>query len=117
MITPVNEGTKQQPIDYADIKAAEFEEIVTYDEQFFNEYGYPYVIFNLKLTKRIYLEWEQPTRLCSLVRTNKKSDILAVYLVKDLAEMHTLIKFFTADKNPDGLIFREDFNNNQSCIA
>lgn len=87
---------EQKEIWYKDIVAAGF----TFEEAscptFEAQYGYPWCIVTKNLTKRVYLDWSQETRLVELIRinNNKDCDIKARMPIRDLAHMQELIAFF-----------------------
>ena len=83
-------------INYKDVMDLGFKEVYHHDEVYFNQYGYKYSIVELKLTKHIFIDWEKPTRMCTLVRINNKQDceIQAKYTIKSLEELKKIINFF-----------------------
>ena len=66
------------------------------------KYGFPYSIITLKLTKRIYLDWEKETRLCWIVRTDKEGYIQAKRPIYNLNHLKDVVAFFLEkDKKND----------------
>lgn len=81
-------------IDYKIIKELGFSEIHEEDPIFENEFGYPYKIFEKRLTKHILIDWDQTTRICTLLRL-KKDHIKSEYTIKNEEELMNIIKFFS----------------------
>jgi len=48
----------------------EYEE-VCFDSAYKAEHGYSYCIITKELTKKIYLQWQKDTKLCSMFRLSK----------------------------------------------
>lgn len=84
----------QEEIKYSDIMSLGFKEEECNDSVYFNEYGYQYCITTINLTKRIYIDWEKSTRLCEMVRTDKKNNILSRMPINDLDQLKTIVDFF-----------------------
>ena len=96
--------TNENTINYKDIKALGFTETKGGDSVHFDTYGYELKIFSLLLVtirqtvgpdQEIYLEWDQPTRICRMVRTNRFGDILGQMEVlgrKNLYEIYNVYK-------------------------
>jgi hypothetical protein len=91
----------QERIQYHEIIALGFTEIKTNDSVYFQEFGFPYVIITKQLSKEIYLDWEKHTQFCELIRMDKPKvgSISKRYPVKNLAELKTIIDFFTDEKD------------------
>jgi hypothetical protein len=84
----------QEEIWYKTVKNFGFKEKNIMDSAYFDQYGYPYKIISLKLSKTLYIDWDQTTRTCELIRQNKECDILARMPIKDLAHLEEIIEFF-----------------------
>jgi hypothetical protein len=89
---------KKKEIHYKVIKDLKFNEIESYDEVFYKEYGYPYTIYEKKLTKNVYVEWDQPTRTCEMIRIDKECNILNRLKIQDEDTLIQLVEFFTQNK-------------------
>tara|TARA_R110002020_G_scaffold27756_6_gene89341 strand:+ start:1023 stop:1298 length:276 start_codon:yes stop_codon:yes gene_type:complete len=87
---------EQEQISYEEICKLEFTVEESNCDSFFKDYGFPYKIFYLHLTKKIYIDWDQVTRVCKLVRINKESSIQAERQISNLAELKDIIDFFTS---------------------
>ena len=85
---------EQQEINYKDIMDLGFKAEAGNCSVYYGHYGYPYTIFNINLTKRIYIEWEQEKRTCTMHRTNKEQYILASSPIVSLDHLKATIKFF-----------------------
>lgn len=85
-----------EEINYKEIIDLGFKETFSDDDVYFNQYGYQYSIIELKLTKHIYIDWDKPTRICSLIRINNKKEcnIMAKYKIQGLEELKKIINFF-----------------------
>jgi hypothetical protein len=81
-------------IKYKDIIDLGFTESVEFDPVYFDQYGFDYSIISLKLTKKLYLDWEKETQLCLLLRIDKHESIRAKKIIKGLEELKELIEFF-----------------------
>jgi len=90
----------QQKIKYSEIMSLGFKEEETSDKIYFKEFGFPYCIITLKLTKKIYLDWAKETQLCQMVRIKdtKNCDILKRMPIKDLQHLKEIIDFFSDKK-------------------
>ena len=71
-----------------------FTESIENDSVYFDQYGFKYAIVELKLNKKLYLDWEKETQLCSLIRLDKYGSIKARKVVSSLEELKEIIKFF-----------------------
>ena len=91
---------KQEQIDYNEIIKLGFNVDVQDDKVYFNRYGYDYCIITKDLTKKIYIDWEKETRLCTLTRINspKNGSIEAEFPVQNLQHLKEIINFFTKNK-------------------
>ena len=87
---------KQEQINYEEICKLEFTVEENNCDAFFKEYGFPYKIFYLNLTKRIYIDWDQVTRFCKIVRVNKGQFVQAERPISNLKELKDIIDFFTS---------------------
>jgi hypothetical protein len=70
---------KQEQIKYSEIMKLDFTQEWCHDTVYFDHFGFEYVIIEKQLTKRIYLSWAKETRLCEIVRVDKKGDIKKTY--------------------------------------
>jgi len=89
---------QEEQISYEEICKLGFTVEESSCDAFFKEYGFPYKIFYLNLTKNIYIDWDQVTRVCKLVRINKESSIQAERPILSLADLKNIIDFFTSKK-------------------
>ena len=89
----------QEKIDYADVIALGFNIQEEDDSVFFNQYGYPWKIITLDLTKKIYLNWDQETRLCSMIRVDKNSSIKAKMIIPNIESLKAIVNFYKTDFN------------------
>lgn len=97
----------QEQINYSDIIELGFEEkIIDTDKAYFKTHGYSCSIITLKLTGKIYLDWEKDTKLCELIRMNNKKDcdIKARMPVMNYGHLREIISFYT-DDNSNGPLF------------
>jgi hypothetical protein len=87
---------EQKKIRYKEIIDLGFEIIGGNCNVFFETYGYPYNIYKIFLTKKIYIQWHQDSRTCEMFRINSQNeaDIKARWEIKDLTELKRIIKFF-----------------------
>ena len=85
----------QEEIWYKTIKELGFKEEYQDDSVYENQYGYPYKIVSLKLSKTLYIDWNQVTRTCELIRQNKECDILGRMPIRDEEHLNEIIEFFT----------------------
>lgn len=85
----------QQKIKYRDVMDLGFKETYCNDKVFKDELGYDYKIVELKLTKKISIDWNIETRLCELLRVNnnRECDVKGRYPIKDLEELKRIIEF------------------------
>jgi len=89
------EEHKREKINFAAIIALDFTEEEGNDEVFENIHGYPYRIYTKKLTKKIYIDWQQDTRLCEMVRVDPKNgDVFARMPLNDLEQIKNIIAFY-----------------------
>lgn len=90
----------QQKIKYHEIMSRGFEESIKHDPVYFREFGFDWAIITLKLTAKIYLDWEKETQLCQMVRMDsaKKCNIKTRMPIRDLEHLDELINFFTDKK-------------------
>lgn len=90
---------EQEQIDYSDIINLGFKENVVVDRVYFKRHGYNYSIITYKLTKKLYLDWEKDTRLCTLVRLDsaKSCNIMAKMSIRNLEHLKEIITFFSDD--------------------
>lgn len=66
---------EQEKIHYADVMRLGFKDSGAIDDTvFFNEHGFDYHIVELKLTKRLYLDWDCATRTVTFHRLSKTED-------------------------------------------
>lgn len=85
-------------IDHADIIKLGFIVTDLHDNVFEQQHGFASRIYQKKLTKRVYLDWDQITRECRIVRTDKDHYIIATRCIPEYKVMMDLILFFTGDK-------------------
>jgi len=85
---------KQEQITYRGIINLGFTEEYCKDDVYFDHFGFEYVIIEKQLTKKIYLSWAKETRLCEIVRVDKKGDIKKRMPVKNLEQLKIIINFF-----------------------
>ena len=78
---------------YKEIKALGFEEKEVKDTVYEDQYGFPYKIIQLKLSKRYYLDWDQTTRRCELIK-HKKNWITKKIEIVDLDHLKGVIDHF-----------------------
>ena len=71
-----------------------FTESIEKDSVYFDQYGFKYAIVELKLNKKLYLDWAKETQICSLIRLDKYESIKARKVVSSLEELKEIIKFF-----------------------
>ena len=90
----------QEEIYYRDIMNLGFHEEFCSDDVYFDEYGYQYTIITKNLTKKIYIDWDKPTRKCKLVRIDKDHNIKAELPIRDLDYLKEIINFFCDEKVP-----------------
>ena len=92
---------KQEKINYDEIIALGFNEQVENDRVYEAQNGFPYSIITKDLTKRISLDWVKETKLCSMIRVDKKDgySIVAELPIKNLEQLKEMIGFFCDDKN------------------
>ena len=88
-------------IDYIDIINLGFQVEQVNNNIFLNQHGYPYCIFTLFLTKKIYIEWQQPERTCTLNRMDSDSNIKARRNIRDYEHLCEIIDFFKVDDDKD----------------
>ena len=69
---------EQEQISYEEICKLGFTVEESNCDSFFKEYGFPYKIFYLNLTKKIYIDWDQVTRVCKLVRV--RHNVLSAHI-------------------------------------
>ena len=90
----------QQEIEYCEIMALGFKVEETSDSVFFNQYGYEYKIFTFSLTNLVYIDWDQVTRTCKMIRLKdrKTCDIVGCIPINDLQHLKEMIEFFKGKK-------------------
>jgi hypothetical protein len=103
---------EHQQIKYRTVMDLGFTEEIHPDTQYFNQYGYPWAIINLQLTKRIYLEWEKESRLCWIVRTNKEEFIQARRPIFNEAHLRDVVSFFL-EKDEKAMVTEQPFDYTQ----
>lgn len=87
----------QEKIRYVDIMELGFTEEIINDKVFFDEYGYDYSVIQLNLTKKIYLDWEKETQLCSIIRQDKHQNIKKEAPIKNLNHLKEVVDFFLGE--------------------
>ncbi len=90
----------QERIHYIDIKNLGFKEIDGDCQQYFNEFGFDYVIITKKLTKTISLDWSKESQLCEMIRIDNKREqnIVRRIPIMNLKQLTEIIDFFTGTK-------------------
>lgn len=93
MILPGN----QKRIKYSEVMALGFKEEECGDNVYFNEFGYPYCIITLDLTKKIYLDWAKETQFCEMIRIDnpKFNNIKKRMPIRDLNHLKEVINFYS----------------------
>lgn len=86
-------------IYYKEIMDLGFDSIPSHDKVWESRYGYPYVIYNLNLTKNVYVNWDQPSRHCEMIRVTKDGTILSRWPISGLDELKRLHSFFNEEKS------------------
>jgi len=91
---------EQETINYSDIMNLGFTEEFIEDTVYFKQFGFQYSIVQLKLTKKIYIEWTKETQLCEMVRIDnkKRCNIMERMPVKGLDHLSELVDFFCDKK-------------------
>ena len=87
----------QEKIRYCDILNLGFKETFHTDDVYFKKHGYQWSIVQLKLTNKIYLNWEKDTQLVELIRLDNKKDanIMKRVKIKNLEQVEMIIDFYT----------------------
>jgi hypothetical protein len=94
---------EQKEIWYKDIKRLGFKIEESPDKVYFDQYGFPYSVVYINLTKHVSIEWEQETRLCRMLNCDKEGNIIGNIPIQDLAHLEQMIEFFKGkekDINP-----------------
>ena len=87
-------------IKYIDVINLGFKEQIENDKVYFEEHGYEWAIVQLKISKTLYLDWEKDTKLCQLVRCDKKEqNIKGRMAVNGLEHLKQLIEFYVKDSS------------------
>ena len=86
---------EQQEINYIDCVNLGFKKETANDSVWLKQYGYEYFILSMKLTKDILLDWDLRTRFVRMIRCDKQGTILGKIQLSDLAEVQSIVKFFT----------------------
>lgn len=88
---------KQEQINYSDIIELGFDEEVSDDKVYYNQFGYEYVIITKYLTRKIYLEWSKDERVVQMYRINNKREmeVMATMQIRDLDHLKSIIDFYT----------------------
>lgn len=82
---------------YQVIKELGFNEEQGHDPVHEREYGYPYKVFYLNLTKRISLDWNQVTRKARILRCDKDGNIKNEAKVTSENRLRDIVSFFKED--------------------
>jgi hypothetical protein len=106
----MNKNMKHEQINYKDIMDLGFTEEYHNDSVYQSQYGFPWSIITLKLTKRIYLDWEKETRLCWIYRTDNEEYIQAKRPIYNLAQLRDTVSFFL---EKDKKVSPTESNDNQ----
>ena len=86
---------KKEPkeIWYKEIRILGFKETEVKDAVYEDQYGFPYKIIQLKLSKRYYIDWDQTTRKCELLK-HKKNGMVKKIPIVDLDHLKGVIEHF-----------------------
>jgi len=101
---------KHEQINYKDIMDFGFTEDYQSDSVYEAQYGFPYSIITLNLTKRIYLDWDKETRLCWIYRIDKEGYIQAKRPIYNLEQLSDTVSFFL---EKDKKVSPTESNDNQ----
>jgi hypothetical protein len=71
-----------------------FDEEIGHDPIYEAQYGFHWAIISLRLTKRIYLQWDKETRLCWIYRMDKGERIQAKRPIFNLNHLRDVVAFF-----------------------
>ncbi len=92
----------ENKIKYKDIIDLGFKEESVYDQAYFNQYGYDYVIITKKLSKRITLEWAKETQVCEMVRYDSDGFVKGRLVINNVKSIKGIIEFYTnKETNPN----------------
>jgi hypothetical protein len=83
----------QERIWYKDVIDLGFTEQVERDMVYEEQYGFKYIIIELKLNKHFYIDWAKETGLCELVR-HRKGWIEKKIPIRDLDHLKEIINIF-----------------------
>jgi len=86
----------QEQIEYQNIIDLGFKVEETSDTVFFKQYGYELKLFTLSLTNLIYIDWDQSTRMCQMIRLKDRKDcnIVGRMEIENLQHLVKMIEFF-----------------------
>lgn len=92
---------EQEKIDYNEVMKLGFKETFYDDAVYFKQNGFKYSIVELKLTKKIYLDWSKESKLCTMLRIDNNRDctILAEKPIRNLKHLKETVNFFLSKKN------------------
>jgi len=93
----------QEKINYDVIMGLGFNEQIGCDSVYEAQNGYSYAIITKDLTKKISLDWEKETKLCSMIRIDspKTGNIKAELPIMNLQHLKDMINFFSKEKEDD----------------
>ncbi len=93
---------EQKKLNYSDVTALGFttekdEDQGDFQDAFFKKYGYSHSYIQMDLPHWMFLEWEQETRMCFLVRTvgQGAEQTERKMPIRDLNHLKEVIAFFT----------------------
>ena len=98
----IERNIEQKPIDYKDVINLGGERWDGHDSAFIDEFGFDWFGVTIKLTKKIQIDWDCNTRLCTMERYDGNYDKGATrvkeYPIEDLEELKTIVEFFKYEK-------------------
>jgi len=84
----------QNKIDYKTVMDLGFERENQTDSVFYDRYGFNWFIVTKKLlSKKIKLDWDCNTHLVTMIRLDKKKNIIGTLYVETLNELECLVKY------------------------
>lgn len=87
---------EKSKVYYKDVVKLGFKQTQVNDDVYFDHHGYPYIIFELKLSKHVYLSWDQATMTAELVRLRKpaREGSIASRLEVGRRSLYQLVNFY-----------------------
>lgn len=82
-----------EEIDYIDIMAMGFLEVIQDDEVYFHKYGFDYSIITKELTAEVSLDWDKVTRTCEIIRYDENLNVISRKALT-VAEVNIMVAFF-----------------------